>query len=152
LQKRVATLSNDCSENFNKFSWNEETTLSKEEHSKFFLPLPCLLRPYNDKKENKIFLIYKEIQRDRVQSHIWLTAFSYIGKNLRISSYTVLGSPPHKWLCILSHLNFLIYKETFVFFFISVRPPSPLTPLYVPWDKFVSSSLFWLESTSYFFI
>jgi hypothetical protein len=27
---------------------------------------------YTDKKDNKIFLIYKEIQRDRVQSHIWL--------------------------------------------------------------------------------
>ncbi len=31
---------------------------------------------YNDKKEKIIFLINKEIQRDRVQSHIWLTASS----------------------------------------------------------------------------
>ena len=42
---------------------------------------------YTDKKESKIFLKYKEIKRDRVQSHIWLTVSSYMGKNLRISSY-----------------------------------------------------------------
>ncbi len=35
---------------------------------------------YTDKKENKIFLIYKEIPRDRVQSHIWLTTSSYVVK------------------------------------------------------------------------
>ncbi len=35
---------------------------------------------YTDRNENKIFLIYKEIQRDRVQSHIWLTDSSYIVK------------------------------------------------------------------------
>ena len=40
-----------------------------------------------DKKEKKIFLIYKEMQRDRVQSHIWLTASLYMVKYLRISSY-----------------------------------------------------------------
>jgi len=33
---------------------------------------------YTDKKENKILLIYKEIQRNRVQSHLWLTTSSYI--------------------------------------------------------------------------
>jgi hypothetical protein len=33
------------------------------------------------------FSSYNEIKRDRVQSHIWLTASSYMGKNLRISSY-----------------------------------------------------------------
>ncbi len=42
---------------------------------------------YTEKKEKKIFLINKEFQRDRVQSHIWLTASSYPHKNLRISSY-----------------------------------------------------------------
>ncbi len=30
---------------------------------------------------------YKEIKMDHVQSHIWLTASSYMGKNLRFSSY-----------------------------------------------------------------
>ncbi len=42
---------------------------------------------HTDKKENEIFLIYKEIQRDRGQSHVWLTASSYMVKYLRISSY-----------------------------------------------------------------
>ncbi len=41
------------------------------------------------KKENQIFLIYKEIRMEQFQSHIWvwLTASSYMGKYLRISSY-----------------------------------------------------------------
>jgi hypothetical protein len=43
---------------------------------------------YTDKKENKIFLIYKEIQNGAVAMvHIWLTASSFMGKYLRISSY-----------------------------------------------------------------
>ncbi len=42
---------------------------------------------YTDKKENSIFLIYKKIQKDRVQSHMWLTAFSFMVKYLRISSH-----------------------------------------------------------------
>ncbi len=61
---------------------------------------------YTDKKEERNFLIHKEIQRDRVQSHIWwnICAFTHI-----------LG-----WLCTRSHLNFLIYENNFVIFFISV--------------------------------
>ncbi len=47
----------------------------------------CLQGYCTDKKEDKIFLVYKEIQPDRVQSHIWLTASSYIVKYFRISSY-----------------------------------------------------------------
>ncbi len=42
---------------------------------------------YTEKKENEISLIYNEIQRDRVQSHIWLTASSYMVKKLHVSSY-----------------------------------------------------------------
>ncbi len=37
-----------------------------------------------DRKEKNIFLIYEEMQKDRVQSHIWLTASSYMVKYLRI--------------------------------------------------------------------
>ncbi len=40
---------------------------------------------YTDTKKH--FLIYKEIQVDRVPSHIWLTASSYMVKYLRISLY-----------------------------------------------------------------
>jgi hypothetical protein len=61
-----------------------------------------------DKKENKIFLIYKEIQRDRVQSHIWLTASSYMGKNLRVSAYTYdLASDP---ICISLYMRKVLFS------------------------------------------
>ncbi len=42
---------------------------------------------HTDKNENKIFLIFKKIQRDRMLSHIWLTASSFTVKYLCISSY-----------------------------------------------------------------
>jgi hypothetical protein len=42
---------------------------------------------YTDKKENKIFLLYKEFRREQLQSHTKLTASSYMTKNLRISTY-----------------------------------------------------------------
>ncbi len=51
------------------------------------------LRSYTDKKEKKIFPIHEEIQRDQVQSYVWLTASSYMVKYLRISSY--IGKPFH---------------------------------------------------------
>ncbi len=35
---------------------------------------------YTDKKENQIFLIYKEIQMEQLQRTILLTASSYTGK------------------------------------------------------------------------
>ena len=34
---------------------------------------------YTDKKENIIFLIFKKIQKERLQSHIWLTAVLIYG-------------------------------------------------------------------------
>jgi hypothetical protein len=42
-----------------------------------------------DKKENKIFLRYsiRKSRRERLQSHIWLTASSYMSIFLHISSY-----------------------------------------------------------------
>ncbi len=68
-------------------------SLSSLSHS-FFCILSSLFKTflwpmssYTDKKEKKIFLIYKEIQRDREHSHIWLTASSYMVKYLRISSH-----------------------------------------------------------------
>jgi hypothetical protein len=73
-----------------------------------------------DKKENKIFLIIRKSRRERLQSHIRLTA----------SSYNVCLN-----ICTFPHLPFLIYSMTlqpnpsefpyvweknFIFFFISV--------------------------------
>jgi hypothetical protein len=60
---------------------------------------------------------------EQLQSHIWLTASSYVTKYLRISSYTVLESPssyltlqPLPWPISIS-----LYMRTF---FLSVWPPS----------------------------
>jgi hypothetical protein len=76
---------------------------------------------YTDKKENKIFLIYKEIQRDRVQSHKWLTASSCIVIYLRISSYIRKPSSCTCMTLYRSHLNFLIlYMMKILFPFLSV--------------------------------
>jgi hypothetical protein len=41
------------------------------------------------------------------------------GENICAFPY-ILGALPQIWLCTRSHLNFLIYEENFVFFFISV--------------------------------
>jgi hypothetical protein len=69
---------------------------------------------YNtDKKENLIFLKYKEIQdgavaKSYMSPHIWgnICAFPHI-----------LGSPSS--FMTLTTLNFLIYEENVIFFFIS---------------------------------
>ncbi len=61
--------------------------------------------PHTYKKENKIFLIYKESQGDRLQTHIWLMASSYMVKY-------VLGSPS-------SYMTLQPIPSYFAFFFIS---------------------------------
>jgi hypothetical protein len=43
--------------------------------------------PHTDKKENQIFSYMRKSRMEQLQSHIWLTASSYMGKYLRISSY-----------------------------------------------------------------
>ncbi len=63
---------------------------------------------YTVKKENKIFLIYQEIQNGAVAksyTYIWLTASSYMAKYLGISSYITLQ--------LLHFLNFLIHEKNF---------------------------------------
>jgi hypothetical protein len=47
---------------------------------------------------------------EQLQSHICLTASSYMGKYLRISSYMTLQ---------LLHSEFPLYEENLIFFFIS---------------------------------
>ncbi len=61
---------------------------------------------YTDKKENKIFLIYKGAG-----------AKSYMRKSFLIYEEAV----SHIWLCTRSHLNFLTEVENFIFFYISVE-------------------------------
>jgi hypothetical protein len=73
-----------------------------------------------DKKENQIFLIYKEIQSGAV-------AKSYMRKGFLIYEemrkyFTIYEKAiSHIWLCNCSILNFLIYEENLIFFFISVE-------------------------------
>ncbi len=84
-------------------------------------PKISCLPPYRctNKKENQIFLIYLEMQKGAVaKSYMTIPATSYMGKYLRISSY--IRKPFLTWLCNCSTLNFLIYEENSIFFFISV--------------------------------
>ncbi len=73
-----------------------------------------------DKKENQIFLIYKEIQSGAV-------AKSYMRKDFLIYDEMRKYFPIYEeavsqiWLCNCSILNFLIYEENLIFFFLSVR-------------------------------
>ncbi len=85
---------------------------------------PVFLRLFmvkREKKENKMFIIYKEIQRYKVQSHIWLTASSYMVKHLRISSYIrkpflIYDFAPDPTF----EFPYIHYEKNFVLFFISV--------------------------------
>ncbi len=75
---------------------------------------------YTDQKENQIFLIYKEIQSGAV-------AKSYMGKGFlkyeEMRKYFPIyeEAVSHIWLCNCSTLNFLIFEENLIFFFISVQ-------------------------------
>ncbi len=59
------------------------------------------------KKKTKFSTYIRKSRRERLQSHIWLTASWYMTKILRIS---------HILLCNRSHLNFLIFGENFISF------------------------------------
>jgi hypothetical protein len=74
---------------------------------------------YTDKKENQIFLIYREIQSGAV-------AKSYIRKDFLIYEEMRKYFPiydeavSHIYDFATAFLNFLIYEENLIFFFISV--------------------------------
>ncbi len=68
-----------------------------------------------DKKKRKFSSYIRKFRVDQLQSHIWLTASSYMGKYLRISSY--IRKPFLIYDC--STMNFPIYEENLIFFFIS---------------------------------
>jgi len=76
---------------------------------------------HTDKKEKEIFLIHWEIQRDRVQSHIWLTT-PIFGENICAfphilgshSSYMTLHPIPSEFLYIWGKFCFLFYQCTFL--------------------------------------
>ncbi len=74
---------------------------------------------YTDKKENQIFLIYKEILSGAVAKSYMRKGFLiYVEMRKYFPIYEETVS--HIWLCNCSVLNFLIYEENLIFFFISV--------------------------------
>ncbi len=74
---------------------------------------------YTDKKENKIFLIYKEIQSGAVAKSYMRKGFP-IYEEMRKYFPIYEEAISHVWLCNCSTLNFLIYEENLISFFISV--------------------------------
>ncbi len=72
-------------------------------------PQHCSLAcPSLIKKIIKFSSNIRKFRMEQLQSHIWLTASSYMGKYLSISSY--IRKPFLTiWLCNCSTLNFLIY-------------------------------------------
>jgi hypothetical protein len=80
--------------------------------------LLCAYIPYTDKKENKIFLIYKEIQKGAVAKSIWLTGSSYMTEYLRISSY--IRKPFLLYDFATAPFWISLYLRKILFYFLSV--------------------------------
>ncbi len=78
---------------------------------------------YTDKKDNQIFLIYKEIQSGAVAKSYMKKGF-LIYEEMRTYFPIYEEAVSHIWLCNCSILNFLIYEENLIFLFISVYSPS----------------------------
>ncbi len=62
----------------------------------------------------------RKFRMEQLQSHIWRKASSYLGKHLRISSYTVLGSPSSYMTVQRLHSEFPYIWGKFDFSFLSV--------------------------------
>ncbi len=76
-------------------------------------------RSFTDKKENKIFLIYKEIQSGAVAKSYMRKGF-LIYEKMRKYFPIYEEAVSHIWLCNCSILNFLIYMRKIWFSFLSV--------------------------------
>jgi hypothetical protein len=76
---------------------------------------------HTDKKENKIFLSYKEIQSGAVAKSYMRKGFLIYEEIKKMCKYFPIyeEAVSHKWLCNCSTLKFLIYEENLIFFFIS---------------------------------
>jgi hypothetical protein len=68
------------------------------------------------KKKIKFSSCIRKFRVEQLQSNIWLTASSYMGKYLRISSYIRNPFFIHIWLCNYSTMNSL-YTRKFYFLF-----------------------------------
>ncbi len=106
-------LKGQCHEIFNVFFMNQ---------------FPLSPWVYTDKKENNIFLIYREIQSGAVAKSYMRKGF-LIYEEMGIYFHIYEEAVSHIWLCNCSTLNFLIYEENLIFFFISVT----LGPFQIFW-------------------
>ncbi len=80
----------------------------------FFQYIQVVQNLHTDKKEKKIFLIYKELRWERLQSHIWWGLHNIWG-NAQIFSHILGGPVRHKWLCDRSLLDFFTNVEIFFY-------------------------------------
>ena len=72
------------------------------------------------KKKIEFFSYMRKFRREQLQSHVW-GRLSNIWGNAQIFSHKFGGRYSYTvWLCNCSLLNFLIYEENFILFFISV--------------------------------
>ncbi len=68
------------------------------------------------KKEMEFSTYIRKFRMEQLQSHIWPTASSYMGKYLRISSYIRKFFLIYDFATACSTLNFLSYEENLIFF------------------------------------
>ncbi len=82
---------------------------------------------YTDKKENQIFLIYKENSEWSSCKVIYEEGLPNIWGNAQIQYFSIYEEAVSDiWHCNCSILNFLIYEENFIFFFIAVLSETKL--------------------------
>ncbi len=95
-----------------------------------------------DKKENIIFLIYKEPQSGEVAKSYMKKGF-LIHEEMRKYFPIYEEAVSHIRLCNCFTLNILIYEENLIFFFISVSGFHPLGLLPILVSSFFPNALFY---------
>ncbi len=71
-----------------------------------------------DRKKIKFSLYIRKLRMEQLQSHIWLTASSYMGKYLRISSY--IRKPFRIYDFATAPFWISLYMRKILFYFLSV--------------------------------
>ncbi len=81
------------------------------------------------KKKIKFSSYIRKFRMEQLQSHLWLTASSYMGKYLRISSYIRKPFLIYDFATAPFWIS-LYMRKIFIFFFISVETQSVMLVLY----------------------
>ncbi len=126
------------------FPFNEDEDIHEQIQNAYFMYPPHLWKEvssqaidvitnllqvwYTDKKENWIFLIYKEIQSGAVAKSYMRKGF-LIDEEMRNFFPVNEEAVCHLWLCNCSIVNFLIYEENLIIFFISVASSASVPAL-----------------------